>query len=73
MEIDKMARAILALPTRLGSKLDAIERAVLHHAVEVCGGNKSAASRLIGLERKAFERKWERFGAPDSDEAEDSS
>jgi len=62
IEIDRVAHAILSLPTKLGSKLDVIERAVLHHAIEMCGGNKSAASRLLGLERKALERKLERFG-----------
>jgi DNA-binding NtrC family response regulator len=66
IEIDRVAHAILSLPTKLGSKLDVIERAVLHHAIEMCGGNKSAASRLLGLERKALERKLERFGT-DSD------
>jgi two-component system response regulator HydG len=38
-----------------------IERAVLHHAIESCGGNKSAAARLIGVDRKALERRWERL------------
>jgi DNA-binding NtrC family response regulator len=61
MEIDKMARSLLALPERLGSKLDVIERAILHHAIESCGGNKSAAARLIGVDRKALERRWERL------------
>jgi len=61
-EIDRLARELLALPERTGSKLRAIERAVLHHAIETCGGNKSAAARLIGVDRKALERKWERFG-----------
>ncbi|MGH7270822.1 MAG: sigma-54-dependent transcriptional regulator [Polyangiaceae bacterium] len=61
VEIDRMARSLLALPDRLGSKLDVIERAVLHHAIEACGGNKSAAARLIGLDRKALERRWERL------------
>ena len=56
------SRALLALPDRLGSKLHVIERAVLHHAVEACGGNKSAAARLIGVDRKALERRWERLG-----------
>jgi DNA-binding NtrC family response regulator len=60
-EIDRLARALLALPDRLGSKLQVIERAVLHHAIESCGGNKSAAARLIGVERKHLERKWERL------------
>jgi two-component system response regulator HydG len=61
-EIDRLARELLALPERMGSKLRAIERAVLHHAVESCGGNKSAAARLIGVDRKVLERRWERMG-----------
>jgi DNA-binding NtrC family response regulator len=60
-EIDRLARALLALPERLGSKLRVIERAVLHHAIEACNGNKSAAARMIGLDRKALERRWDRF------------
>jgi DNA-binding NtrC family response regulator len=60
-EIDRIARTLLALPQNLGSKLDIIERAILHHAIEVSGGNKSAAARLIGVDRKALERKWERL------------
>jgi DNA-binding NtrC family response regulator len=61
MEVEQLAKAILALPSGLGSKLDVVERAVLHQAVEVCSGNKSAAARLIGVDRKALERKWERL------------
>jgi DNA-binding NtrC family response regulator len=64
-EIDKMARAILALPDRLGSKLDVIERAVLHHAVEMCSGNKSAAARLLGVHRKSLDRKLDRLSDPE--------
>jgi DNA-binding NtrC family response regulator len=60
-EIDRIAKTLLALPSNLGSKLDVIERAILHHAIEVSGGNKSAAARLIGVDRKARERKWERL------------
>ena len=74
-EVDRMARAILALPTRIGSKLDLIERAVLHHAVEITGGNKSAAARLLGVHRKFLERRLDRVGEsgeldddPESDE-----
>ncbi len=64
LEIDRIARALLALPERVGSKLDAVERAVLHHAIESCGGNKSAAARLLGVDRKSLERRWERHGEP---------
>ncbi len=59
-EVDRMARALLALPDRLGSKLRVMERAVLHHAIESCGGNKAAAARLIGVDRKVLERRWDR-------------
>ncbi len=59
-EIDRLARALLSLPDRLGSKLRVMERAVLHHAIESCGGNKAAAARLVGVDRKALERRWER-------------
>ena len=60
-EIDRIAKTLLALPSNLGSKLDIIERAILHHAIEASGGNKSAAARLIGVDRKALERKWDRL------------
>ena len=66
-EIDRMARSLLALPDRLGSKLDMIERAVLHHAIESWGGNKSAAARLVGIDRKSLERRWERLSDPGTD------
>jgi two-component system response regulator HydG len=71
-EIDRIARTLLALPSNLGSKLDIIERAILHHAIEISGGNKSAAARLIGVDRKALERKWERLSdEPPAPEASD--
>jgi DNA-binding NtrC family response regulator len=70
-EIDRMARSILALPSRIGSKLDVIERAVLHHAVEITGGNKSAAARLLGVHRKFLERRLDR--ASDAEEIEEQT
>ena len=65
-ELDRMARTLLALPPRLGSKLDVIEHAVIKHAIESCGGNKSAAARLVGLDRKALDRRWERLRADET-------
>jgi DNA-binding NtrC family response regulator len=62
-DIDRMAKMILAIPSAARSKLDLIERAILQHAIEVSNGNKSAAARLIGLDRKALERKWERLSS----------
>lgn len=60
-EIDRIARALLGLPGRIGSKLRLVESAVLHHAIEVSAGNKSAAARLVGLDRRALDRRLERM------------
>jgi two-component system response regulator HydG len=59
--VDELARAILSLPSGSGSKLDAVERAVLRLALETSRGNKSAAARLVGVDRKALDRRWERL------------
>ena len=72
-EIDRLARSLLALPDRLGSKLRLIERAVLHHAIESCGGNKAAAARLIGVDRKVLERRWDRHTGEDPPSSGSSS
>jgi transcriptional regulator of acetoin/glycerol metabolism len=58
--LDELAKAILALPVK-GSKLEAVQRAVVLHAIATCEGNVSAASRLLGVDRKALERKLLRF------------
>ncbi len=50
------AAVVVGLPVS-GSKLAEIERAVVTHALEVCRGNVSAAARLLGVDRKALERK----------------
>jgi DNA-binding NtrC family response regulator len=63
-ELERMARAVLALEPGEESKLELIERVVLAQALEVCDGNKSAAARLVGLDRKALERRWSRLSEP---------
>jgi DNA-binding NtrC family response regulator len=60
-EIDRIAKKLLALPPHLGSKLEVVERAIVQQAIEMSNGNKSAAARILGLDRKALERKWERL------------
>src|SRR5438034_10977641 len=57
---DHVAKVILSLDVE-GSKLDAAERAVIAHALEIAGGNVSAAARLVGMDRKAFERRARRY------------
>jgi ActR/RegA family two-component response regulator len=53
---DDLAPIVMALATK-GSKLAAVERAVVLHAFATCGGNVSASARLLGIDRKAMERK----------------
>jgi DNA-binding NtrC family response regulator len=60
-ELEKIVQAILTLPMHTGSKLDAIERAVLHHAIETSAGNKSAAARMVGVDRRALDRRLRRL------------
>jgi DNA-binding NtrC family response regulator len=59
-DLDTIAGQVLALPTGAGSKLRMLEAAVVRCALEVCGGNKSAAARLLCVDRKVIERKAQR-------------
>jgi DNA-binding NtrC family response regulator len=61
-EIDRLAEEVLALPDRVGNKLDAVERAVLSKAMDAAGGNKTGAARLLQMERKAVDRRLLKFG-----------
>ncbi len=58
--LDAFAQSILSLPTR-GSKLAEAERSVVTHALQMTEGNVSAAARLLGVDRKALERKIARY------------
>jgi len=49
------------VPTRPGSLREAEERA-LRRAVEAAGGNKSAAARILGIDRKTLYAMLERLG-----------
>jgi len=55
-----IARAIAALPTHTGDKLEAAGGAAVLHALAHCSGNRSAAARMLGMERKAFVRRVQR-------------
>jgi transcriptional regulator with XRE-family HTH domain len=60
--LDRIARFVISeLPDSVGDKLDVVESTVVRHAMFVSGGNKSAAARLLGLERKALVRRWDRI------------
>ncbi|WP_394830925.1 helix-turn-helix domain-containing protein [Pendulispora rubella] len=60
-ELEDIAAKLLSLPGSLGSKLEAIERAAIAETMRSCGHNKSEAARVLGMDRKALERRWHRF------------
>ncbi len=53
--LEAIAKMAVDLPT--GKKLREVERSVLVHALATTNGNVSAAARLLGVDRKALERK----------------
>ena len=59
-DVAKIARAMLALPAPERPTLSMIEQAVVEHAVRLCGGNKSAAARMLGVERRRIDRRLPR-------------
>ena len=59
--LKRAARTVLSLPDDVGSKVRAIERAMVEHAMRICNGNKSAAARMLGIDRKTLDRRIERL------------
>jgi transcriptional regulator with XRE-family HTH domain len=55
--LPEIARAIVNLPDKVGSKVDAVICATVLHAMEACSDNQSAAARMLRMERKAFVRR----------------
>jgi hypothetical protein len=56
LSLDAFARFVLDLHG-VGSKLELVEHAIIARAMSACAGNQSAASRLLGIERKALARR----------------
>lgn len=54
--VEELATRVLALKAK-GSKIDLVERAIVTAALDQCEGNVSAAARLVGIDRKAMERR----------------
>jgi DNA-binding NtrC family response regulator len=60
--------ARLVLSSGVDNKLEAIERAIIDEAMRLADGNKSQAARLIGVGRKAVERRTNPGRGPDEDD-----
>jgi DNA-binding NtrC family response regulator len=58
--IDSLLQAVLRLS--VDNKLEAVADALIAHAMAMCDGNKSAVARLLGVHRKAIERRLEKAG-----------
>jgi len=62
---------VLKIPEE-GLSLVALEKELIQQALEVSGGNKSQAARLLGLTRRTLYSRLERHGlAPGGDKGED--
>jgi transcriptional regulator with PAS, ATPase and Fis domain len=44
------------------NKLEAAELMFISEAMRLAAGNKAAAARLLGVDRKVVERRWARAG-----------
>jgi DNA-binding NtrC family response regulator len=58
----ELAAEVLAMQSE-GSKLRAVEEALVQQAVLSSRGNLAKAARLLGIERKAVERRWRRISS----------
>ena len=68
--LELMAKEVLSLPGTLQSKLEMIERIAITITMRSCGHNKSEAARVLGMDRKALERRWQRFTGAESAEGQ---
>lgn len=53
---EEIARAIVELPDGI-DKVEVVEAAAVRYAVQVAGGNKSQAARILGMQRQALGRR----------------
>jgi DNA-binding NtrC family response regulator len=65
--IEPLFAAVLRLS--VDNKLEAVTDALIAHAMAVCRGNKSAVARLLGVHRKAIERRTEKASRAKPSEA----
>ena len=59
-EIDRLARLLLAREMPGENKLDLMARTMVRIAMELSGHNQTRAARVLGVERKALERRFKR-------------
>jgi DNA-binding NtrC family response regulator len=72
--LDALVDSVLAMPETGGSKYRETERALLRRALDIEGGNKAGAARLLGVPRKVLLRRWARLienGADDGDDSDE--
>jgi transcriptional regulator with XRE-family HTH domain len=56
---EEIGRAIVGLPDGI-DKIGVVEAAAVRYAVQISGGNKSRASRILGMERRVLDRRLRR-------------
>jgi DNA-binding NtrC family response regulator len=68
--INELARAVLSLPEGI-DKLRMMEQALIDEALRLSDGNRTAASRMLGVHRKVVSRRADRLGDGAAREDED--
>jgi DNA-binding NtrC family response regulator len=63
MHVEDIGRAIVHMEYA-GNKLQYAESAAVHYALAACHGNRSAAARLLGVERRRLVRRARRVPRP---------
>ena len=59
-EIERLARLLLARELPGENKLELMERTMVRIAMDLSGHNQSRAARMLGVDRKALERRFKR-------------
>ena len=61
--VDVEARRLVDADCKTNQALHEVERRYLLHVVEAVNGNKTLASKILGLDRKTLYRKLQQYGA----------
>jgi len=57
-----VAHSLVELPNEIRVTLDEVRRRHVVHVLDQCGGNRSEAAKILGVDRKTLYRRLRRWG-----------
>lgn len=57
-----MVQSLADLPNEIRVTLDEVRRRHVVHVLDACGGNRSEAAKILGVDRKTLYRRLRRWG-----------